>query len=200
MVVSVANPISHDPQDFYFATCKKSDCTSSSLPYQHCEPQQSAQGKMSWQDTTALCLCCNSLALFFIWFCCAAAMSQIPSPQALPRRPGRTDRNPGTRPPQSEATFCPSLLKNSFRWIFSGVIGILRESLGSHWYRGAQPSNARKAFLSCCALCHHFQERGSKNKGESCASCQQSVLIKQRSFMLCGICLFIFVFFAKGFI
>lgn len=84
------------------------------------------------------------------------------------------------------------------------VIGILRESFGKPLIpgdgeEGAQPSNALKAFLSCGALCHQFWERGSKNKGGSCASCQQSLLIKPPLFHVVWY-LFVYLFsLSKGF-
>lgn len=60
---------------------------------------------------------------------------------------------------ESEATFCPSPSGGSSRSHWDSAPALRKATATG----AAQPSNARKAFLS---RCHQFGEGGSKNKGK----------------------------------
>lgn len=149
--------------------------------------QHSAHDKLQRRDSTipALCLCCHSHALLSFDLTCLV-------PSIAAGTSGRADRNPVVVRPRT--TFCPSPLKKKLLQtdLPRKSLGFCARALESHWYRaGLSLLTLRKLFYPVVPCATSFERGALKIKGEVARAVSSHCLSSRRSFMLCGICLFI---------
>lgn len=100
-----------------------------------------------------------------------------------------------------DATFCTSPLKKLLQTdLPRKSLGFCARALESHWYRrggGLSLLTLRKLFYPVVPCATSFERGALKIKGEVARAVSSHCLSSRRSFMLCGICLFIFFFLQR---